>query len=826
MPTPLHRFLLPLTFTALALATPALLPRAHSAPMTKTPVSALTSAPTLQSALATAGDNRTQIARALSEVPTAQREGMEFLIANMPAPDLQSLSADFLLTHVAQVYRAFNATPWKDEVPHQMFLNDVLPYASLNEKRENASALLMNKIKPIVAGAQTPGEAALRLNKQLFPAVGVKYSTARQRPDQCVSMSLESGLASCSGLSILLVNACRAAGVPARVVGTPMWSNERGNHTWVEVWDKGDWHFIGAAEPDDNGYDRGWFEGDAAAAKNDGLHAIYATSWKRTGTHFPLIWDDELDWVSAQNVTARYAKDATLQPSLTRLQIRVLGPDNKRVAAKVKLTNTADATQTFEGTTIDESGDTNNFLTFSAPRAATYALTMEYGGRIYRSELAPKDQTEQLASLQLTALESQVVPAATREMQFTLPRYVTPPVTMKLSAPLQAQIEQAATTYFALNSDAERANFKFSSAVEKALRANEPAVREAVWAAYKRSVAAQFAADFKANQVRSGEHLSPYIIKTVGTRPQNGWPLFIAMHGGGGTAKEVNDSQWQGMAKHYFDHPELGGYKYLALRAPNDTWNGFYDDYVYPLIENLIEQQVVLNEVDSNKVFIMGYSHGAYGAYAIGPKMPDRFAAIHASAGAATDGESTPVTLRNTPFTAWVGEKDLAYDRLTRNQRFADEIVALRGDRTDIYPATISVKIGYEHGNLNDRDLIVPMYPNVRNPVPRELNWLQTDGVIRDFYWLHASTPAKATRIDATCENNRVAVATSPDVKQASVLLDERLIDFNKPVAFTVNGQSFNRTLTPSLKTLCDTMRERGDAELAFSARVDLPLAK
>ena len=36
-------------------------------------------------------------------------------------------------------------------------------------------------------------------------------------------------------------------------------------------------------------------------------------------------------------------------------------------------------------------------------------------------------------------------------------------------------------------------------------------------------------------------------------------------------------------------------------------------------------------DIDPDKVFIMGYSHGGYGAYAIGPKMPDHFAAIHAS---------------------------------------------------------------------------------------------------------------------------------------------------------------------------------------------------
>ena len=259
---------------------------------------------------------------------------------------------------------------------------------------------------------------------------------------------------------------------------------------------------------------------------------------------------------------------------------------------------------------------------------------------------------------------------------------------------------------------------------------------------------------------------------------------------------------------------------------PTTLGTVFYDDYVYPLIANLIEQQVVLNDVDSDKVFIMGYSHGGYGAYAIGPKMPDRFAAIHASAGAATDGETTPVTLRNTPFTAWVGEKDLAYDRLSRNQKFADEIVKLRGDRTDIYPVTVSIKMGYEHGNLNDRDMIVPMYPEIRNPVPRTLNWLQTDGVIHDFYWLHADNPAKEKRIDATCENNRVAVAASPAVKNASVLLDSRLINFAKPVKFDVNGQTFSRKLTPSFATLCETMLQRADPQLAFSARVALPLAK
>ena len=70
-------------------------------------------------------------------------------------------------------------------------------------------------------------------------------------------------------------------GIPTRVVGIPNWSNKRGNHTWLEIWD-GDWHFTGACEADPKGLDRGWFIGDAAQAQKDvPEHAIYAVSFAK-----------------------------------------------------------------------------------------------------------------------------------------------------------------------------------------------------------------------------------------------------------------------------------------------------------------------------------------------------------------------------------------------------------------------------------------------------------------------------------------------------------------------------------------------------------------
>lgn len=108
---------------------------------------------------------------------------------------------------------------------------------------------------------------------------------------------MDQGLASCTGLSVLYIDACRALCVPARFVGVPQWTTNRGNHSWVEVWDNG-WHFTGAFEPDQ--VDRGWFVGDAAQADpSDPMHCIYATSFKKTDTTLPCVWNMSVRYVSA-----------------------------------------------------------------------------------------------------------------------------------------------------------------------------------------------------------------------------------------------------------------------------------------------------------------------------------------------------------------------------------------------------------------------------------------------------------------------------------------------------------------------------------------------
>jgi hypothetical protein len=270
-------------------------------------LSAADPSPEILTAIDRAADNREQIQKALDQVPAEQKAGMEFLIINMPDRDLKSLSAEFLIENLDLAYRAWEQAPWKDAVPQEIFFNDVLPYANINEGRDRWRKDFYERFQPLVKDAKSPGQAATILNQQIYGLLKVRYSTERKQADQAPYESIESGLASCTGLSILLIDACRAVGVPARFAGTPMWSNNSGNHSWVEIWDGGRWHFTGAAEPAGDQLDQAWFVGNAKEAQHKSrMHAIYAASFKRTGATFPLVWDSSIDYIFAVNVTDRY----------------------------------------------------------------------------------------------------------------------------------------------------------------------------------------------------------------------------------------------------------------------------------------------------------------------------------------------------------------------------------------------------------------------------------------------------------------------------------------------------------------------------------------
>lgn len=347
----------------------------------------------VSAALQRAGDNREQLQRALAEAPLGRREGLEFLIAHMPDRDLTNLSAEFLLENLRLAFDAWDRAAWRDQLPWEIFANEVLPYASINERRDAWREQFQERFEPLIREAKSLSQAAAILNQKIFPLVNVRYSTQRPRADQSPLESIQAGLASCTGLSVLLIDACRAVGIPARFVGTPRWADNSGNHSWVEVWDDG-WHFTGAAEPAGDLLDQAWFTGRArTAVRDDPRHAIYAVSYRRTPLKFPMVWAAHVDDVWAVNVTDRYQLAGPAPPAdsaILRFSARLRG-EQERVAATVTVRNAA-GEQVFAGVTKDERFDTNDLLEAYLPAGQEYRVEFRHAGEGHTTTLRAEPQ--------------------------------------------------------------------------------------------------------------------------------------------------------------------------------------------------------------------------------------------------------------------------------------------------------------------------------------------------------------------------------------------------------------------------------------------------
>ena len=190
-------------------------------------------------------------------------------------------------------------------------------------------------------------------------------------------------------------------------------------------------------------------------------------------------------------------------------------------------------------------------------------------------------------------------------------------------------------------------------------RSDAEQARHLLWEDHVRMIRQTRAGEMAAGRLTTGDLAMPFVYSVIGDMPEGGRSLYLSLHGGGGTAKRVNDGQWENQKRLYRIPEGI----YLVPRAPTDTWNMWHQEHIDELFDRLIENLIVLEEVNPNRVYLLGYSAGGDGVYQLAPRMADRFAAAAMMAG--HPNEASPLGLRNIPFAIYMGENDSAYNRNT-----------------------------------------------------------------------------------------------------------------------------------------------------------------
>lgn len=303
-----------------------------------------------------------------------------------------------------------------------------------------------------------------------------------------------------------------------------------------------------------------------------------------------------------------------------------------------------------------------------------------------------------------------------------------------------------------------------------ALEAHRP-IAEEIWKAKK--------------IVHKGGSEMKFEYKVFGDQPADGRSLYISLHGGGNAPANVNDKQWSNQISLYA--PKEG--VYVAPRAPTNTWMLWHENHIDDLFDELIKTAVVMEGVNPNKVYLLGYSAGGDGVFQLAPRMADRWAAASMMAG--HPGDAQILNLRNLPFAIFMGGKDAAYNRNGLAAEWRKKLDSLQLDDQQGYAHL--VKIYPEDGHwMQRKDTIAIgwMAGYRRRSNPDKVTWLQDDRLHTRFYWLGVPPDSAATGKKLVASVNKQTITIEHnDYDTFYLYLTDELVNLNKPVRVAFQGK-------------------------------------
>ncbi len=272
---------------------------------------------------------------------------LEHLIRFMPVRDAILLFGDrsdtfveFLADHVKLAFLTRSEGPsWMKEIPYDVFMDYILPYAFLNEKRDvhfrwrprffqlffssilntNTTTEAMHIIAETIPLAAASGLLELNNTSSSGYVVSWKSETSPMRlsPQDIIEL----GGGSCTGTAITMSAVARSVGIPIRIAGCSQ-SIQDDDHHWTEYYDSsligpfGDsWH---TKEDTSKGNEGGPWDRPSAPMNTclkyliphdpTGLNSIWVSQWS-SPLMMPLQWGPEISkshhisWLNGSSVS-------------------------------------------------------------------------------------------------------------------------------------------------------------------------------------------------------------------------------------------------------------------------------------------------------------------------------------------------------------------------------------------------------------------------------------------------------------------------------------------------------------------------------------------
>ena len=356
-----------------------------------------------------------------------------------------------------------------------------------------------------------------------------------------------------------------------------------------------------------------------------------------------------------------------------------------------------------------------------------------------------------------------------------------------------------------------------SLSAQNLTRAQAEQEAQALALQWKEDIKAQYQQAWQNRHLVVGSKIMPFWYTTYGSKPADGYSLFISLHGGGNAPSQLNDSQWENQKQLYKPQHSV----YLAPRAPYDDWDMWFKPDLDTFYAALIQMCVAYLDVNPDKVYLIGYSAGGDGVWRMAPRMADTWAGASMMAG--HPGDVSLLNLRNTPFMVWCGALDAAYNRNRECAQRGLELDSLHAADPDGYLHQTHIVEGKPHWmDLEDAAALPWLQQYQRNPYPTHIVWRQEEVTHPHFYWLTAPSDQlqRGKTVRLTLKGNTVTISQC-DYTQLTLHFNDQLVNLDKPVTIRQNGKTLFKGILPrTLSNLQSSLATRNDLRYIFPAQV------
>ncbi|TET32212.1 MAG: hypothetical protein E3J72_20200 [Planctomycetota bacterium] len=301
--------------------------------------------------------------------------------------------------------------------------------------------------------------------------------------------------------------------------------------------------------------------------------------------------------------------------------------------------------------------------------------------------------------------------------------------------------------------------------------------------------------------------------------PKKSFPVIIALHGAGGRGERLGGQAWCNDKTEWGKAVRAGYIVAAPTLGGADWWTWPNSVRIYNLLKHLKTNY----SVDTNRVFVTGFSNGGHSTWAVGMKNPTLFAGLGPLAGGPTnearsldlsmlknmislpvfwmhnaDDQICPARLGNMVENAY---KKLGYTNLTHKQ----------------FPS------GGHDANFRKWDqLFAWMEKQTRDLYSKKVVFDTDHAELDTAYWIRLDGISRRAKVTGEIDGSTIKL-TVEKASRVTLFLSDKMLDLDKPIKVEVNGkEKFSGKVKRSAAVAVKEALKRNDRNAVFAAALEL----